>query len=151
MHIIQLFFEVVVHDLFKKRRTPLSRNIKAILYSRLAGIFGVLTDLKIFNRRLDTTNYIGRRLFCKKKRRKTRLLSCFPLREKPREKCHWSVFLAILGELFGIAPFLVVAVLASRLYAGTATVGEAAILSAGAAVGMAMRAFSMYQILHAKP
>ncbi len=52
-----------------------------------------------------------------------------------------SVFLAILGELFGIAPFLVAAVLASRLYEGTATVGEAAILSAGAAVGMAMRAF----------
>jgi ATP-binding cassette subfamily B protein len=52
-----------------------------------------------------------------------------------------SVFLAILGELFGIAPFLVTAVLASHLYAGTATVGEAALLSAGAAVGMAMRAF----------
>jgi len=51
-----------------------------------------------------------------------------------------SVFLAILGELFGIAPFIVAAVLASHLYAGTAAVGEAALLSAGAAVGMAMRA-----------
>lgn len=51
-----------------------------------------------------------------------------------------SVFLAILGELFGMAPFFVVAVLASHLYAGTATVSEAALLAAAAAAGMALRA-----------
>ena len=39
-----------------------------------------------------------------------------------------SVFLAVIGEIFGMAPFFAVAVLAGRLYAGTATLGEAALL-----------------------
>ena len=51
-----------------------------------------------------------------------------------------SVLLAVLGELFGIVPFIVVAVLASHLYAGTATINEAALLAAVAAAGMALRA-----------
>lgn len=51
-----------------------------------------------------------------------------------------SVFLAVIGEIFGMAPFFAVAVLAGRLYAGTATLREAALLSGTAAVCMALRA-----------
>ncbi len=51
-----------------------------------------------------------------------------------------SIFLAVLGEIFGMAPFFVAAVLANQLYAGTATWEGAALLSGMAAVGMALRA-----------
>lgn len=45
-----------------------------------------------------------------------------------------SIFLAVLGELFGIGPFLMVAVLADALYRGTATPTLVLFLCGGAAV-----------------
>ena len=45
-----------------------------------------------------------------------------------------SIFLAVLGELFGIGPFLMVAVLADALYRGTATPKLVLFLCGGAAV-----------------
>ena len=51
-----------------------------------------------------------------------------------------SVFLAVVGEMFGMAPFFAVAVLASHLYTGTATIKESALLATGAAVCMILRA-----------
>ena len=37
-------------------------------------------------------------------------------------KMRISIFLAVLGEMFGIVPFLMVALLADELYRGTATI-----------------------------
>ena len=45
-----------------------------------------------------------------------------------------SIFLAVLGELFGMGPFLMVAVLADALYQGTATPTLVLFLCGGAAV-----------------
>jgi ATP-binding cassette subfamily B protein IrtA len=52
-----------------------------------------------------------------------------------------SVILAVAGELFGMAPFFAVAVLAGQVYAGTATVREAALIAGAAAVCMALRTY----------
>ena len=49
-------------------------------------------------------------------------------------KMHLSIFLAVLGELFGMGPFLMVAVLADALYRGTATPMLVLPLCGGAAV-----------------
>lgn len=49
-------------------------------------------------------------------------------------KMRLSIFLAVLGELFGIGPFLMVAVLADALYRGTATPKLVLFLCGGAAV-----------------
>ena len=51
-----------------------------------------------------------------------------------------SVILATIGELFGMAPFFAVAVLANQIYSGTATLNSAAIISILAVVGMGLRA-----------
>jgi ATP-binding cassette subfamily B protein len=52
-----------------------------------------------------------------------------------------SVILAVLGELFGMAPFFAVAMLAGQVYGGTATVQSAALIAGAAAVCMALRAY----------
>lgn len=49
-------------------------------------------------------------------------------------KMRFSIFLAVLGELFGMGPFLMVAVLADALYRGTATPMLVLPLCGGAAV-----------------
>ena len=49
-------------------------------------------------------------------------------------KMRLSIFLAVLGELFGMGPFLMVAVLADALYQGTATPTLVLFLCGGAAV-----------------
>ena len=49
-------------------------------------------------------------------------------------KMRLSIFLAVLGELFGMGPFLMVAVLADALYRGTATPKLVLFLCGGAAV-----------------
>ena len=49
-------------------------------------------------------------------------------------KMRLSIFLAVLGELFGMGPFLMVAVLADALYRGTATPMLVLPLCGGAAV-----------------
>ncbi|MDO4355185.1 MAG: ABC transporter ATP-binding protein [Clostridia bacterium] len=51
-----------------------------------------------------------------------------------------SVMLAIAGELFGMAPYFAVALLARQIYGQTATVESAAVIALTAAVCMAMRA-----------
>lgn len=50
-----------------------------------------------------------------------------------------SVILAILGELFGMLPFLAAAVLGNEVYAGGATVEKAFFWAGGAALGIALR------------
>ena len=45
-----------------------------------------------------------------------------------------SIFLAVLGEMFGIVPFLMVALLADELYRGTATIQSCFVLSGIAAI-----------------
>ncbi|MEA4847272.1 MAG: ABC transporter ATP-binding protein [Clostridiaceae bacterium] len=75
-----------------------------------------------------------------KEKKQNPIIVLFSFAGEARGRMSLSVLLAILGELFGMAPFFVVAVLASHLYTGTATVREAALLSAGAAAGMALRA-----------
>lgn len=52
-----------------------------------------------------------------------------------------SVVLAVAGELFGMAPFFAVALLASQVYSGTATVPRAALIAGAAAVCMALRSY----------
>lgn len=52
-----------------------------------------------------------------------------------------SVILAIIGELFGMAPFFAVTVLVGQVYAGTATIRDAALIAGIAAICMALRSF----------
>lgn len=52
-----------------------------------------------------------------------------------------SVILAVMGELFGMAPFFAVAILANQVYAGTATVHGAAFIAGTAALCMSLRAY----------
>lgn len=49
-------------------------------------------------------------------------------------KMHISIFLAVLGEMFGIVPFLMVALLADELYRGTATIQRVLFFSGIAAI-----------------
>ena len=51
-----------------------------------------------------------------------------------------SVLLALVGELFGMAPYFAVALLAKQIYAGTATVAGAGLIAGAAAVCMCLRA-----------
>lgn len=51
-----------------------------------------------------------------------------------------SVILALIGELFGMAPYFAAALLAKQIYAGEATVESAGIIAAIAAVCMCLRA-----------
>lgn len=52
-----------------------------------------------------------------------------------------SVILALIGELFGMAPYFAVALLAKQIYEGTATVQDAGLIAGIAAVCMCLRAF----------
>lgn len=56
-------------------------------------------------------------------------------------KMKLSVILAILGELFGMLPFLAAAMLANEVYAGTATRNRALLWAGGAALGIVLRTF----------
>lgn len=51
-----------------------------------------------------------------------------------------SVVLAVIGELFGMAPFFAVAALANQIFNGTATLAGTAVIAVAAAVCMALRA-----------
>ena len=51
-----------------------------------------------------------------------------------------SVILALIGEMFGIAPYFAVAVLAGQLYSGTATLAGTACIALAAAVCVSLRA-----------
>ena len=52
-----------------------------------------------------------------------------------------SVILAVAGEMFGMAPFFAVAILAGQVYSGTATIRDAAVIACLAAAGMILRAW----------
>ena len=52
-----------------------------------------------------------------------------------------SVILAVTGEMFGMAPYFAVALLAKQIYAGTATMAGAAVIAGTAAVCMCLRAW----------
>lgn len=56
-------------------------------------------------------------------------------------KMRLSVILAIVGELFGMLPFLAAAMLANEVYAKTATTQSALLWAGGAALGIAARTF----------
>lgn len=58
--------------------------------------------------------------------------SCFCGREKQQKRI--SILLAVLGEMFGIVPFLMVALLADELYRGTATIQRVLFFSGIAAI-----------------
>lgn len=53
---------------------------------------------------------------------------------KSNSKMRISIFLAVLGEMFGIVPFLMVALLADELYRGTATIQRVLFFSGIAAI-----------------
>ena len=64
----------------------------------------------------------------------------FSFSGEARGRMTGSVLLALLGELFGIAPFFAVALLAAQLYDGTATIPVAAVIAGAAAGCMGLRA-----------
>ena len=51
-----------------------------------------------------------------------------------------SVIMALIGELFGMAPFFAVAILVKQIYGGTATIHNAAFIAGAAALCMCLRA-----------
>ncbi len=65
----------------------------------------------------------------------------FSFAGEERGKMTLSVILAVIGELFGMAPFLAAAMLANEVYAGTATVNHALFWSGTAALGVILRTF----------
>ena len=65
----------------------------------------------------------------------------FSFAGEAKGKMTLSVILAVIGELFGMAPFFAVAILANQVYAGTATVKVAAIASGAAVICVCIRAF----------
>lgn len=65
----------------------------------------------------------------------------FSFAGEAKGKMMLSVILAVIGELFGMAPFFAVALLAGQVYAGTATVKDAALIAGTAAVCMVLRAY----------
>ncbi|ADY55874.1 Xenobiotic-transporting ATPase [Syntrophobotulus glycolicus DSM 8271] len=58
-----------------------------------------------------------------------------------RGKMPLSVILAIIGELFGMAPFFAVALLANQVYTGEATIQGAALIAGAAALCMILRTY----------
>lgn len=56
-------------------------------------------------------------------------------------KMKFSILMAVLGELFGIVPFLMLAMLADTLYCGTATVKNTLLLVGTAALCQCIKAF----------
>lgn len=72
-----------------------------------------------------------------KKENPVRIL--FQFAGEQKGKMPLSVILAILGELFGILPYLAAAKLANEVYSGTATVNSALMWAGGAAIGIILR------------
>lgn len=75
-----------------------------------------------------------------KEKKESPLRVLFSFAGEAKGKMTLSVILAVIGELFGMAPFFAVAVLAGQIYNGTATIGGAAIIAGAAALCMALRA-----------
>ena len=73
----------------------------------------------------------------KKKENPIRVLFMFAGEETG--KMALSVILAVLGELFGMLPFLAAAMLANEVYLGTAAMNRTLLWAGGAALGIVMR------------
>ena len=71
-----------------------------------------------------------------KTKRENPLKVLFSFSGEARGKMTGSVILAFIGEMFGMAPYFVVTLLAKELYEGTATVERAAVMAVTAAVCM---------------
>ena len=56
-------------------------------------------------------------------------------------KMKFSILMAVLGELFGMVPFLMLAMLADSLYFGTATTKDTVILAGIAALCQCIKTF----------
>lgn len=56
-------------------------------------------------------------------------------------KMKFSILMAVLGELFGMVPFLILAMLADSLYSGTATTKDTVILAGIAALCQCIKTF----------
>ena len=69
------------------------------------------------------------------------LKTLFSFAGEAKGKMTLSVILAVIGEIFGMAPYFAVALLAKQLYEGTATVQRAAMIAGTAALCMCLRAF----------
>ena len=76
-----------------------------------------------------------------KTKRENPLKVLFSFSGEARGKMTGSVILAFIGEMFGMAPYFVVTLLAKGLYEGTATVERAAVMAVTAAVCMCLRAW----------
>src|SRR5699024_8792340 len=76
-----------------------------------------------------------------KTKRENPLKVLFSFSGEARRKMTGSVILAFVGEMFGMAPYFVVTLLAKELYEGTATVERAAVMAVTAAVCMCLRAW----------
>jgi ATP-binding cassette subfamily B protein len=74
-----------------------------------------------------------------KKKQENPIKVLFSFAGEAKGKMTLSVILAVIGELFGMAPFFAVAILASQIYNGTATVGGAAVIATVAALCMVLR------------
>lgn len=86
-----------------------------------------------------------------KTKRENPLKVLFSFSGEARGKMTGSVILAFIGEMFGMAPYFVVTLLAKELYEGTATVERAAVMAVTAAVCMCLRAWLTGLVLHAQP
>lgn len=75
-----------------------------------------------------------------KDRKESTLKVLFSFAGEARGRMTLSVVLALIGELFGMAPYFAVALLARQIYGRTATVANAAAIALTAAVCMALRA-----------
>ena len=86
-----------------------------------------------------------------KTKRENPLKVLFSFSGEARGKMTGSVILAFIGEMFGMAPYFVVTLLAKELYEGTATVERAAVMAVTAAVCMLPAGVAYRPVLHAQP
>lgn len=75
----------------------------------------------------------------------------FSFAGEERGKMTLSVILAVIGELFGMAPFLAAAMLANEVYAGTATVNHALFLVGHCRTGRHPAHIFLHQIISTQP
>lgn len=75
-----------------------------------------------------------------KEKRENPLGVLFSFAGEAKGRMTLSVFLAVLGECFGMDPYFAVALLAKQIYEGTATVAGAGLIAGTAAVCMCLRA-----------
>ena len=75
------------------------------------------------------------------KKQENPIRTLFRFAGEAKGKMALSVILAVVGELFGMAPFFAVTMLANQVVSGTATLQSSAQVAGAAALCMALRAF----------